>query len=229
MKLQKLKLSLLLLFVGTLGSLLISPKSVLAAPIIYYELNANDGTCEPGDTLLTKPFIRNNKSYYCAVRPEGAAIYRPATGTPPDCPPGEPMFFDQLYGNLCIHEYPGGSPLWGPIAANATNSDTTGPATRVSLDEQADCDPDAGQTINTGNCAIYGYLLTFTNILSGLVAVVIVIMIITGGIQYATSADDPQKVTAAKKRIFNAIFALVAYIFMFAFLQWIVPGGVFNA
>lgn len=90
---------------------------------------------------------------------------------------------------------------------------------------EADCQVGQGQALTKDNCGIIGYIITFINILSGLVGVVIVIMIAVGGIQYTTARDDPQAVAAAKVRIRNAILALVFYLFGFAFLQWLVPGG----
>lgn len=90
-----------------------------------------------------------------------------------------------------------------------------------------DCEAGSGDELNAGNCAILGRLLDITNVLSGLVAVVVVMMIIVGGIQYSTAGGDPQKVAGAKHRIYNAVFAFIAYIFMFSFLQWVVPGGLF--
>lgn len=80
--------------------------------------------------------------------------------------------------------------------------------------------------IDKSNCGIIAYLITAINILSGLVGVVVVVMIAIGGIQYSTSRDNPQATAAAKDRIRNAIIALVAYIFMWAFLQYLIPGGV---
>lgn len=77
------------------------------------------------------------------------------------------------------------------------------------------------------NCIVKDILI-FINVLSVGVGVVVVIMIIWGGIQYTASRANPQSVQAAKSRIINALFALVAYLFIYAFLQWIVPGGIFN-
>jgi predicted small integral membrane protein len=89
-------------------------------------------------------------------------------------------------------------------------------------------DADCKETeLDKENCGIVGYIVTFTNALAILVGIVIVIMIAVGGIQYTTARDDPQQVSAAKNRIRNAILALVFYLFTFAFLQWLVPGGVF--
>lgn len=57
------------------------------------------------------------------------------------------------------------------------------------------------------------------------VGIVITMMIIIGGIQYSSAGDDPQKVGAAKKKISNAILALVLFIALSAILNWLVPGG----
>ncbi len=63
--------------------------------------------------------------------------------------------------------------------------------------------------------------------LSGGVGIVVVIMIIIGGIQYTSSSGDPQKVGAAKQKIFNAVLALVAWVLLLGFLNYLVPGGLF--
>ncbi|HCM52172.1 TPA: hypothetical protein DIS56_03535 [Candidatus Saccharibacteria bacterium] len=70
---------------------------------------------------------------------------------------------------------------------------------------------------------------TIVKFLSGLVAVVITGVIILGGIQYSMAGDKAEAVTAAKKRIYNALIALVVFILMFTFLQWLIPGGIFNS
>ncbi len=65
------------------------------------------------------------------------------------------------------------------------------------------------------------------NFLSVGVGVVVTIMIIVGGIQYASAGQNPQSVQAAKGKITNAIIALVAYFFLYAFIQYLIPGGAF--
>lgn len=71
--------------------------------------------------------------------------------------------------------------------------------------------------------------------LSALVGVVIVGSLIWGGIQYATAGSDvagpgkPSQVAAAKQRIANSLIALLAYLLIFAFLQWLIPGGIFES
>lgn len=84
---------------------------------------------------------------------------------------------------------------------------------------------------NIGNqgedCAITDKLGAIANVLSLGVGIIIVIMIIVGGIQYTMAGGDAGKVAAAKGRITNAIYALIAFFFLYAFLQWVVPGGIF--
>ncbi len=69
-------------------------------------------------------------------------------------------------------------------------------------------------------------ILQFINFLSIGIGVIVTIVIIVGGIQYMTAGPNPQAVSAAKKRITNAILALLAYFLLYAFLQWVVPGGI---
>jgi hypothetical protein len=92
------------------------------------------------------------------------------------------------------------------------------------LSGQIDC---MGADLNEGSCRLIGRLNTFIMALSTLVGVVVVAMITLGGIQYSASRDNPQEAQAAKTRIRNALIALVVYIFAFAILQWLIPGGVF--
>jgi hypothetical protein len=52
-------------------------------------------------------------------------------------------------------------------------------------------------------------------------------MIAVAGVQYTTSRDNPQAVQAAKQKIWNVLIGLLAFFFLYAFVQWIIPGGVF--
>jgi hypothetical protein len=75
------------------------------------------------------------------------------------------------------------------------------------------------------DCIKAHYLIPLATTLSALVAVAVVAGIVIGGIQYSTSAGDPQKVAQAKARISKALIALIVYFFLFAILQFLVPGG----
>lgn len=64
------------------------------------------------------------------------------------------------------------------------------------------------------------------DVLSGAVGIIVVGVIILGGIQYSLAGGSPNATEAAKKRITNGLIALVVFIFTFAFLQWLIPGGI---
>lgn len=64
------------------------------------------------------------------------------------------------------------------------------------------------------------------NVLTGVVIIVVIGVIIFGGIQYTMAGGNPQKAADARKRITNGLTALFAFLLIWAFLQWIVPGGI---
>lgn len=90
-----------------------------------------------------------------------------------------------------------------------------------------DCKVGQTENLDKSNCGIVGIIIDVTNILSAVVGIVVVLMVVVGGIQYSASRDNPQATAAAKARIRNAIMALVAYLFVYAFLQYLIPGGIF--
>lgn len=79
------------------------------------------------------------------------------------------------------------------------------------------------------NNPIVKYLNIIVDVLAAGVGVVVVGVIILGGIQYSLAGDNPSALTAARQRMMNGLIALLVYAFIFSFLQWIVPGGVFNS
>jgi hypothetical protein len=66
------------------------------------------------------------------------------------------------------------------------------------------------------------------NILAALVGVVVTAVIVFGGVQYATSGGNPEASKAAKTRITNGLLALIVFMFTYALLQWLIPGGIFS-
>jgi hypothetical protein len=83
------------------------------------------------------------------------------------------------------------------------------------------------EALHPDNCAIMNYIRIITDGLTVLVGVVVTGMLVFGGIQYSAAGSNPQMVQAAKKHISQALLALAIWIFMAAFLQWLVPGGIF--
>ncbi len=79
--------------------------------------------------------------------------------------------------------------------------------------------------VKTGG-AIVAYLKMALQVLSAGVGITIVLMLVIAGIQYITSAGDPNMVKQAKDRIVSAITALVLFVMGFAILSFIIPGGI---
>jgi hypothetical protein len=141
----------------------------------------------------------------CLVQPSSVAAQEDRTIT---CPNGNTYTVTQAAAGIGTEEF---------CQQKALESNGTPQYVRN------DCqDPDQTQE----NCGIIRYIVLIINLLSALVGIVVTASIIFGGIQYAMSGSDPQKVTAAKKRIGNSLIALVFFIFTYSFLNYLVPGGV---
>lgn len=65
------------------------------------------------------------------------------------------------------------------------------------------------------------------NILSAGVGVLAVGGIVYGSIRYASSGGNAEQTKKAKDIIFNVVLGLIGYGFMYAFLNWLIPGGLF--
>jgi len=88
------------------------------------------------------------------------------------------------------------------------------------------CDQDNSGDIESN--AIWGLLLIAINILTAGIGLVAVGGIIYAAILYTTAQDKAAQVTKAKEVIFNVILGLVLFALMYAFLQFLIPGGVFQ-
>lgn len=75
---------------------------------------------------------------------------------------------------------------------------------------------------------ILDVIFALTKFLSAGVGIVLVGSIIWAGILYSSSQGNPEQTKAAKNRIQNAIIGLVLYMFIFAIVQYLVPGGLFT-
>ena len=143
------------------------------------------------------------------------------------CDTSQPSFKD----GVCNVEQRGGpsgtlqgytqiDPCVNPDGTPAPDSTQTAPAT----DETCAAKPPDDICHNV---IVTKYINPAINFLAVGFGIIVTIMVVLGGIQYITSGSDPQKVAAAKGRIFNAILALLAFAFMYVILQWLVPGGLF--
>ena len=89
---------------------------------------------------------------------------------------------------------------------------------------KATCADANGQELNP----IFGLLILVLNILTGGIGIVAVGGLVYASILYASARDNAGQVSKAKELILNIVIGLVAYALMFSFLQFIIPGGVFN-
>ena len=106
-----------------------------------------------------------------------------------------------------------------PSSANAT-----GETVKVYGDTSADCQLAATIIANPDKCksddlnSIIGVIINTIIFVIGMVAVV---MIIIGGISYATSQGDPSKVKKGKDTILYGIIGLVVALLAFAIVQFV--------
>lgn len=79
---------------------------------------------------------------------------------------------------------------------------------------------------NCDGSAILAILALIIQILTGLIVVVATLGIIIVGITYQTSSGNIEKQVKAKHRLYNIIIGLAFYAVGFAFLNFLLPGGV---
>jgi hypothetical protein len=174
--------------------------------------------CVDGTQISTSAITSGNESSFCASHggydPRG--LSHCTDGTPFTGGPG----FNAL--QFCQSK---GSTYAPQTATNPTATPTPGTGdSTYTPNVNAFGDDCGGQT--GVNCITKDITIAI-NVLAAGVGVVTIAMIIVGGIQYSLAADNPQAVQAAKTRIRNAIIALLGFLFLWAFLQWLIPGGAF--
>lgn len=97
-------------------------------------------------------------------------------------------------------------------------------------DHQTCCPVNTPTTETTGAtaCLFAKYLNPAIQLISAAVGIAIVIAIVLGAMEYITSGGDPQRAASGKKRIVEALIGLAAFALLYAFLQFIIPGGLAN-
>lgn len=109
------------------------------------------------------------------------------------------------------------------------------PIEQVVIDANHDvtCASSSGTTTCQGNknpddptaCLFSTYINPAIALLSAAVGVTVVAVIVYGAIEVTSSGGDPQRAAAGKNRIRDALVGLAAYLLLFAFLQFVIPGG----
>ena len=97
----------------------------------------------------------------------------------------------------------------------------------------ADCVDSKGNKYSTsilpcstdGQSGIWGLLKIVVNILTAGIGIVAVGGVVYGSVLYTTAGGSAEQMKEAKHIIFNVVLGLVAYALMYAFLNYIIPGG----
>ncbi len=74
---------------------------------------------------------------------------------------------------------------------------------------------------------IIQWIQFFMNVLTVVIIAGSAVMIAIAGLQYMSARDNAQGVQAAKQKITNVFIGLLSYFFLYGFMQWLIPGGVF--
>lgn len=88
------------------------------------------------------------------------------------------------------------------------------------------CDQAGGTTVES--TGIWGILMLVINILSVGVGIAAVGGIVYGSILYTTSGGSVEQTKKSRTIIANTVVGIVLYISMWAFLNYLVPGGLFT-
>ncbi len=91
-----------------------------------------------------------------------------------------------------------------------------------------ECDQKGGASSNPEDSGLWGVLILVINIMTAGVGVLAVVGFVYGGILYITSGGSPEQVKKARTVFTNVVIGVIAFGGMFAILNFIIPGGVFN-
>jgi len=201
MKYKNIFLSIIFLLSGMVG-IFLSPQLAHAAAARCFE--------EEG------PFLASELSSGCGA-PGGSISYRDLSGATVNPQP------DKCY----IHHINPGTTFRVFEEANCTDMNTV-----TSRFYSQQC-TNTGGTWEVGSAEgsgqkILNLVQDGINLFTGLAGLAITAMVIVGGIQYSSAGGNPQAAANAKKKITNAFLAMITLIFIFTFLQWLIPGGIFG-
>lgn len=90
------------------------------------------------------------------------------------------------------------------------------------------CDNVKEGSSNPEDTGVWSLLLTAINILVAGVGVVALAGVVYGGILYTSSGGSPEQIKKARTVITNVVIGVIAFAGMYALLNFIIPGGVFN-
>lgn len=100
-------------------------------------------------------------------------------------------------------------------ATGHKTGDGTKPPTAILGDSACDCGH--GESI-------IGILNLIVNIMTIGIGVLGVIGITVVGLQYLTAGGNEEKTRKAKRRMFEIVIGIIAYVIMYSVLNWLIPG-----
>ena len=83
---------------------------------------------------------------------------------------------------------------------------------------------EGGQYCEDRDGGVKGLIMNVVDIMSVGVGILGVIGITVVGLQYLTAGGSEEKVRTAKRRMFEIVIGLVAYVLIYAILKWLLPG-----
>jgi len=205
-------------------------------PVITYckSLDLSKKALEACDNKANITHARNVATYHCdsnisssgkveCVAGKASGYFRDAAKSKPK-PTTEAAFASAL--NKVFREVGGSINTPAPGFGNLDPTSNTDCSNGTCVDPAAD--PNTDCTKENGCDIIAKYVNPSINLLTMLFGLIAAASLIMGGIQYSASEGDPQKAAQAKNRITNTIIAIVAYFFLYSFLEFLIPGGIFN-
>ncbi len=77
---------------------------------------------------------------------------------------------------------------------------------------------------NGGGSSVLAVLTLVVNVMSVAIGILAAIGIAIVGTQYLTAGGNEEKTRKAKRRLFEIIIGVVAYVLIYALLKWLMPG-----
>ncbi len=99
---------------------------------------------------------------------------------------------------------------------------------KVAAGADGTCPKGSTVHVETQNTGIWGVLLMAINILTAGVGVAAVGGIIFGSILYTTASGKPEQVKKANVVIANTVLGIIIYAVAYSFMNFLIPGGLFN-
>lgn len=117
--------------------------------------------------------------------------------------------------------------LWSaPVASASPASNLAATDVNCSVIPQGVCDKANICTLE--DSGTWQLLLLILSILTVCIGIVAIGIVGYAGFLYASSSSSPDQVAQAKVMLRNVAIAIAAYGAMYVFLQWLIPGGIFE-